>query len=568
VGVECICIFLAFRPRFGLSATGTRQADAPQPMRPSRGFIAEVKADGDRRDAGRGGGMSRKAGMLPHGPVLLALSRESVLRDLIPTAYRGRLARSSHLIDSTFYYNLLDELMMTTLISTIRVEKLFGLYTYDIPTVGQLTNATILYGDNGVGKSTLLRLVFHLLSAADNRSHRTSLYRTDFQRLEVGLSSGVRLTARVLESEPVKLLLLEVLQGEKQLAVWEYRPRNQMPLFDEEIVFEETNERGVIRRLRPARKRELEGVPQGEQAYLDALKNNVPTLFILNADRRLSSDSVPDPSDEMELRRVLRLGEPKSMNEVVVRSREVALSQALNTAATWLSRKAVLGTNQGSMNVHSVYGDVLRRLVSPNPQNLTTVPRPSLPDLLKQLARIDSKSSEHARYELATHLPTNDFRKALSARSKKKTELAAELLQPYINSVEGRLKAIEPVYQLIELFVSMLNALLTDKKVGFKLSQGFTIKNRLGLNLEPSQLSSGEQQLLLLFCYVLTARDSPTVFMIDEPEISLNIKWQRQIVQVLLDITQNASIQFVFASHSMELLAQHRSRVVKLVNNP
>lgn len=28
-GVECICIFLAFGPRFGLSATGTRQADAP-----------------------------------------------------------------------------------------------------------------------------------------------------------------------------------------------------------------------------------------------------------------------------------------------------------------------------------------------------------------------------------------------------------------------------------------------------------------------------------------------------------------------------------------------------------
>jgi predicted ATP-binding protein involved in virulence len=56
--------------------------------------------------------------------------------------------------------------------------------------------------------------------------------------------------------------------------------------------------------------------------------------------------------------------------------------------------------------------------------------------------------------------------------------------------------------------------------------------------------------------------------MIDEPEISLNVKWQRQLVQSLLSITDGASIQFIFASHSMELLAQHRNRVVKLLNKP
>jgi ABC-type glutathione transport system ATPase component len=54
--------------------------------------------------------------------------------------------------------------------------------------------------------------------------------------------------------------------------------------------------------------------------------------------------------------------------------------------------------------------------------------------------------------------------------------------------------------------------------------------------------------------------------MIDEPEISLNIKWQRQLVQSLLEITNDASIQFILASHSIELLAQHRDCVVNLKN--
>jgi energy-coupling factor transporter ATP-binding protein EcfA2 len=463
--------------------------------------------------------------------------------------------------------------MTAKLISNIRIDKLFGLYTYVIPEPGELTNAAILYGDNGVGKSTLLRLVFHLLSAASDRGHRSALYKTDFQRLEVALSSGVRLIARTLEPEPSRLLLLEVMQGDKRIAVWDYRPRDEHRFLEEEAVYIEVDERGqqvVRRRTVAARKKEFEGIPRGEKAFLEALKVHVPSLFILNADRRLDSDSVADPSDEVELRRTMQYGEPKRINELVVRSREIALSQALSTSARWISRKAVQGTNRGSMNVHSVYGDVLKRLVSRDTRNATATAAAvvSIPDLLRQLTTIDSKSEEHAHYELATHLQTSDFRKTLGGRRTKKTELAADLLQPYVKSVEGRLAAVEPIYQLIDRFVKIVNGLLTDKTIDFKLSQGFTIQNKLGLVLKPAQLSSGEQQLLLLFCYVLTARDTPTIFMIDEPEISLNVKWQRQLVQSLLDITEGASIQFIFASHSMELLAQHRNRVVKLTNKP
>jgi ABC-type glutathione transport system ATPase component len=54
--------------------------------------------------------------------------------------------------------------------------------------------------------------------------------------------------------------------------------------------------------------------------------------------------------------------------------------------------------------------------------------------------------------------------------------------------------------------------------------------------------------------------------MIDEPEISLNIKWQRQLIKALLGIADEGRVQFIFASHSIELLSQHRDRVVKLVN--
>jgi predicted ATP-binding protein involved in virulence len=61
-------------------------------------------------------------------------------------------------------------------------------------------------------------------------------------------------------------------------------------------------------------------------------------------------------------------------------------------------------------------------------------------------------------------------------------------------------------------------------------------------------------------------RGRTAIFIIDEPELSLNVKWQRRIVQSLLDCAEGASVQFIMASHSMEVLAAHRKHVVQLVN--
>lgn len=307
-------------------------------------------------------------------------------------------------------------------------------------------------------------------------------------------------------------------------------------------------------------------IPHGEKAYLSALGNCVPTMFILNADRRLDSDSVANPSDEVELRRVMRFEEPKRINDLVARAREIALSQAIDAATKWIGQKALQGANQGSMNVHSVYVAVLKHLMGPVTPPVDPLTPVDAAGLLKKLTLIEARTAELAKYELATPLATEDFRKTLTARNNRTRNLAVELLKPYISSLEGRLEAVDPIYEIVDRFIRLINGLLNDKAISFKLSNGFNIINKLGQPLAPAQLSSGEQQLLLLFCYVIVGRDKPSVFMIDEPEISLNVKWQRQLIRSLLDLTSKAPIQFIFASHSMELLAQHRNRVVTMVN--
>jgi hypothetical protein len=284
---------------------------------------------------------------------------------------------------------------------------------------------------------------------------------------------------------------------------------------------------------------------------------------MLNADRRLESDAVADPSDELELRRVMMYEEPRRITDMMTRAREIALSQALGAATRFISTKALQSANRGSTDVHSVYVDVIHHLSSVTKASDT--PAAQADQLLARLVEVERKTAELADYELATPLPTEKLTDALTGTPENKT-LAVSLLAPYVQSLEKRLEATEPIYRMVHRLVIAVNGFLRDKELEFRLGHGFVIKNRLDQELKPPQLSSGEQQLLLLFCYIITARDKPSVFIIDEPELSLNVKWQRQLVQTLLDIAAESSTQFLFASHSLELLAQHRERVVPLVN--
>jgi|GEM_PF-6133562 len=69
---------------------------------------------------------------------------------------------------------------------------------------------------------------------------------------------------------------------------------------------------------------------------------------------------------------------------------------------------------------------------------------------------------------------------------------------------------------------------------------------------------------MLLFCNTITTLDSPNIFIVDEPELSLNIKWQRKLLDSLVNCIGNKPVQYIFATYSMEILSRHMDKVVKL----
>ena len=64
----------------------------------------------------------------------------------------------------------------------------------------------------------------------------------------------------------------------------------------------------------------------------------------------------------------------------------------------------------------------------------------------------------------------------------------------------------------------------------------------------PYQLSSGEKQLLAILLTVLVEDNQSYVLFMDEPEVSLHIDWQQQLIDLILEL--NPNLQIILTTHS------------------
>ena len=72
--------------------------------------------------------------------------------------------------------------------------------------------------------------------------------------------------------------------------------------------------------------------------------------------------------------------------------------------------------------------------------------------------------------------------------------------------------------------------------------------SQIGEVLMPYQLSSGEKQMLAILLTVLVQDNEPYVFFMDEPEVSLHVDWQQQLIDLVLEL--NPNVQIILTTHS------------------
>jgi len=301
---------------------------------------------------------------------------------------------------------------------------------------------------------------------------------------------------------------------------------------------------------------------------MDALGSLNVALYYLPDNRRPESDA---PSDETEIdveqqySVVLRTD---AFGQVISRRgiappKQGPLDAAISDLQDLIRDDALGAASIGEANINSIYAEIAKRVLETKGEPLAASQAQGR-DLPKALETLMEQSRPFSRVGL---LPQLDLRELVdhSTRAKATTRrILATVLQPYVESVSARLEALGPIQRLLETFVGTLNSFYAQKRVTFDLREGLRIIQPDGTRLSPRALSSGEQQLLLLFCNTVLARAQATIFIIDEPELSLNVKWQRRLIDALLQLVVGTPVQFMLATHSIELLAKYKEGVVRL----
>ena len=88
-------------------------------------------------------------------------------------------------------------------------------------------------------------------------------------------------------------------------------------------------------------------------------------------------------------------------------------------------------------------------------------------------------------------------------------------------------------------------------------TDGIVVKTNDGSSLSLNELSSGEQEILVLF-YKLIFESDVNLLLIDEPEISLHIVWQKELLENLKSVVKlKKNIKVIIATHSPQIISHN-----------
>lgn len=438
-------------------------------------------------------------------------------------------------------------------IKKIQVEKLFGYYSYTIPpkNIVDISQLLIIYGDNGSGKTTVLKMLFWLLSSRDRSGYKTKISKTKFKSFSILFENGIEIGAFRLGENLIGGFTYYLKNKSKTLYSIEFKttPDNAISLM------EGTTEDLTFRQL------------------LHFIRELNISVFYLSDDRKIlnsltSSENEPElygniilnESDIVLSKNYERLGIKKMFDE-----RKLALEPAIERLIDWIRTKIIAGSKTGEKNSQVIYTELIKNVLN---QSETIKQDITKEELIEEIDLVERKVTPFVNLGLIDRFDSKTI-KATIRSSKTPTQLKnlRIIIAPYVDGINAKLKAHERLKDTIDLFLNSINSYFTNKEINFNLNKGFTLNQKGGEPINFNLLSSGEKQLLLLFINTITSAEAATIFIIDEPEISLNIKWQRNLIDTLLKFSVEKNIQYILSTHSLELLSANLDHVCKLEEN-
>lgn len=434
-------------------------------------------------------------------------------------------------------------------LSRFKVLGLFGEFDHDIH-LNDSERITALIGPNGLGKTACLRLINALF-----RKHWSILASTDFKEIEYSFSDGsvvsvFHRTSGTSETDVSDALGIEFNAEIAGEAIEPWFPR----------VVEDTP--GKLSRI---------------EAYLPYITRVGPKSWIHDITRQIFSlqelieafgDQIPD-----HVARAFSSNPPAKLNELISRiDCHLIETQRLLVLQQDDSRRA--GPSPSTLAI-SRKAQILKSVIERELANYAATSQSldrSFPRRVLQQGGM--RPSEDIAFSLSE---LESLRNGLTEAGILDQEgedvlpqvevvdsAVASVLNVYVEDTKKKLDVLEALRERILLFIELIDQRFDPKSVIVDKSVGFIVKRNSEVVVPLEKLSSGEQHQLVLFFELLFELKENALILIDEPELSLHISWQKQFISDLKRIISLNGFDVLLATHSPQLVGEWEELVVEL----
>ena len=131
------------------------------------------------------------------------------------------------------------------------------------------------------------------------------------------------------------------------------------------------------------------------------------------------------------------------------------------------------------------------------------------------------------------------------------------VLFAYLKGLEEKFSKISTISKKTELFQEMLASKhFANKSVEISPQHGFMFKSDNGDIIDGYKLSSGEQNEIIMLYHLIYEVPDQGLLLIDEPENSLHVAWQKTIVDDMKEIADIKRLQIIIATHSPSIVSK------------
>lgn len=419
---------------------------------------------------------------------------------------------------------------MEPILEAVKVEKLFGYLDYTIPNISH-SNLIFIIGDNGIGKTTILKLIQALSNRNLQYFNSLIFEKIEFKFIvdEVDINLAVRRNGKTLQWSLVNcgeaddwheviMMPLEYrnLKTNKQKADWLYENTDTIELAhcgrhwkDAEV--NHMREKDLIEKYDTSFSIKSDDAVSSEKAeFLRNFKTRFVSINRLdkknNNPYNYPNNEEIDPIDEINSKIAFNIS---SLYEQAYHSKIELDNNFINS---------IINSDQLQSNESE--------------------------DINKKIEEINNTESRFQKYS------SRPLTKISQSQSSNNKNILSKLLDNRLAQInETRSKLAE-----IELFEEILNETIAFKKINLRLNEGLVITNANDVPVHVSDLSSGEKHLISVFYHVIFETSQDTLVLVDEPEISMHVSWQREFSGFLKRISKLKKIRFLCATHSPSIL--------------